>query len=128
MLVTERSQTQPNAVVGRWSRDVRGMDLEPFPQVTRRKSDGRRRKRILCIVDPSGCEGLIDPPVGDLLAALDPLRLARGAGYPSGGIAGRAALAVSRPLPSLRPDSQANMAAGGPVTSTGGLVPMCSMP
>ena len=57
-----------------------------------------------------------------------PQVLARGAGYPSGGIVGRAALAVSRPLPSLRPDSQASMAAGGPVTSTGGLVPMCSMP
>jgi hypothetical protein len=57
-----------------------------------------------------------------------PQVLARGAGYPSGGIVGRAALAVSRPLPSLRPDSQASMAAGGPVTSTGGLVPMRSMP
>jgi hypothetical protein len=57
-----------------------------------------------------------------------PQVLARGAGYPSGGIVGRAVLAVSRPLPSLRPVSQASMAAGGPVTSTGGLVPMCSMP
>jgi hypothetical protein len=59
---------------------------------------------------------------------LSNLAARRGAGYPSGGIVGRAALAVSRPLPSLRPDSQASMAAGGPVTSTGGLVPMCSMP
>jgi integrase len=50
------------------------------------------------------------------------------AGYPSGGIGGRAGLAGFRPLPSLRPDSQASIAAGGPVTSTGGLVPMRSMP
>ncbi len=50
------------------------------------------------------------------------------AGYPSGGIVGRPGLAGFRPLPSPRPDSQASIAAGGPVTSTGGLVPMCSMP
>ena len=50
------------------------------------------------------------------------------AGYPSGGIVGRPALAGFRPLPSPRPDSQASIAAGGPVTSTGGLVPTCSMP
>jgi hypothetical protein len=68
-------------------------------------------------------------PAGPMWAPLQGLcQQLCGAGYPSGGIVGRAALAVSRPLPSLRPDSQASMAAGGPVTSTGGLVPMCSMP
>jgi hypothetical protein len=51
------------------------MDLEPFLQVTTRKGNGRRRKRVLCIVDPSGCEGFIDPPIGDFLAAIDALRV-----------------------------------------------------
>lgn len=51
------------------------MDLEAFPQVNSRKTEGFRRKRDPCIVDRSGGQCFIDPPVGGLLAAVDALRV-----------------------------------------------------
>src|SRR6185437_11856487 len=75
MLVTGRSQVQPTATICRWSRDIRGMDLEAFPQVNSRKTEGFRRKRDPCMVDRSGGQCFIDPPVGGLLAAVDALRV-----------------------------------------------------
>jgi hypothetical protein len=41
-LITDRSQMQPTAAISRWSRDIRGMDLAAFPQVTLRKTEGGR--------------------------------------------------------------------------------------
>src|SRR6266536_3354142 len=74
-LVTDRSQMQPTAAICRWSRDIRGMDLEAFPQVNPRKIEESRRKRDPCIVDRSGGQCFIDPPVSGLLAAVDALRV-----------------------------------------------------
>src|SRR5271165_5200092 len=74
-LVTDRSQMQPTAAICRWSRDIRGMDLEVFPQVNLRKTEGPRRKRDPCMVDRSGSQCVIDPPVSGLLAAVDALRV-----------------------------------------------------
>src|SRR5690348_17546451 len=66
---------QPTAAICRWSRDIRGMDLEAFPQVNQRKTEGSRRKRDPCTVDRSGGQCFIDPAVGGLLAAVDALRV-----------------------------------------------------
>src|ERR1044072_2777104 len=66
---------QPTATICRWSRDIRGMDLGAFPQVTPRKTEGSRRERDPCMVDRSGGQCFIDPPVGGLLAAVDTLRV-----------------------------------------------------
>ena len=74
-LVANRSQMQPTATICRWSRDIRGMDLEAFPQVNLRKTEGSRRKRDPCMVDRSGGQCFIDPPVSGLLAAVDALRV-----------------------------------------------------
>src|SRR5271169_6319243 len=74
-LVTDRSQMQPTAAICRWSRDIRGMDLEAFPQVNPRETEGVRRKRDPCMVDRSGSQCFIDPPVSGLLAAVDALRV-----------------------------------------------------
>ncbi len=49
-LVTDRSQMQPTAAICRWSRDIRGMDLEAFPQVNQRKRKGPAEKRDPCMV------------------------------------------------------------------------------
>ena len=68
-----------------------------------------RHSRLRCVVAPS--------------AKRRDNRLAAGLGQWREGLA---AASGCRPLPSLRPDSQASSAAGGPVTSAGGLVPMCS--
>jgi hypothetical protein len=73
-LVTDRSQMQPTAAICRWSRDIRGMDLEPFPQVGAGKR-GSQQHRDPRIVDRSGSQRLINPPVSDLLAAIDALRV-----------------------------------------------------
>src|SRR5919109_414746 len=43
-VVTDRSQVQPTAVICRWSRDIRGMNLEAFALVKLRKMEGCRRK------------------------------------------------------------------------------------
>src|SRR5271165_464023 len=74
-LVTDRSQTQPTAAICRWSRDIRGMDLEAFAQVNRRKTEGPRRNRDPCMVDRSDGQRFIDPPVRGVLAAVDALRV-----------------------------------------------------
>src|ERR1700683_3023461 len=66
---------QPTAAVCHCSRDIRGMDLEAFPQVNPEKTEGPRRKRDPCMVDRSGSERFIDPPVSRLLAAVDALRV-----------------------------------------------------
>jgi hypothetical protein len=46
-LVTDRSQMQPTAAICRWSRDIRGMDLEAFPQVNPRKQKGPAENETL---------------------------------------------------------------------------------
>src|SRR6266487_2211871 len=74
-LVTDRSQMQPTAAISRWSRDIRGMELEAFPQVNPRKTGGSRRERDPCMVDRSGGQCFIDSPVSGLLAAVDALRV-----------------------------------------------------
>ena len=51
------------------------MDLEAFPQVNPRKTEGSRRERDPCMVDRSGSQCFIDPPVSGLLAAVDALRV-----------------------------------------------------
>jgi hypothetical protein len=43
--VTDRSQMQPTAAICRWSRDIRGMDREAFPQVNLRETEGSRQKQ-----------------------------------------------------------------------------------
>src|SRR5919108_5052044 len=43
-VVTDRSQVQPTAVICRWSRDIRGMNLEAFALVKLRKMEECRRK------------------------------------------------------------------------------------
>src|SRR5580700_11224199 len=72
-LITDRSQMQPTAAICRWSRDIRGMDLEAFPQVNLRKTEGPRRKQDPFMVDRSEGQCFIDPPVSGLLAAVDAL-------------------------------------------------------
>ena len=39
-LAANRSQMQPTATICRWSRDIRGMDLEAFAQVNPEKTEG----------------------------------------------------------------------------------------
>src|SRR5436190_5102190 len=73
--VTDRSQMQPAAAICRWSRDIRGMDLEAFPQVNPAETEESRRKRDPCMVDRSGGQCFIDSPVSSLLAAVDALRV-----------------------------------------------------
>jgi hypothetical protein len=75
MPVTDRSRVQPTAAICRWSRDIRGMDLEAFPQVNPRKTEGSRRKRDPCMIDRSDGQCFIDPPVSSLLAAVNALRV-----------------------------------------------------
>jgi hypothetical protein len=74
-LVTDRSQMQPTAAICRWSRDIRGMKLEAFPQVNQRKTDGPGRKRDPYIVGRSGDKCFSDRPVSGLLAAVEALRV-----------------------------------------------------
>jgi hypothetical protein len=73
--VADRSQMQPTAAICRWSRDIRVMDLEAFAQVNPQKTEGTRRKRVPCMVDRSGSQCFIDPPVRGLLATIDALRI-----------------------------------------------------
>jgi len=46
-LVTDCSQMQPTAAICRWSRDIRGMDLEAFPQVNPWKPEGPAENEAL---------------------------------------------------------------------------------
>jgi len=69
-VVADRSQMQPTAAICRWSRDIRGMDLETFPQVSLRKTEEPRQKRDPFMVDRSEGQCFIDPPVSGLLAAV----------------------------------------------------------
>src|SRR5689334_19380153 len=75
VLVANRSQMQPTAAICRWSRDIRGMDLEAFPQVNQRKTTGPCRKRGPCMVGRSGSQSFIDSPVSSVFATIDALRV-----------------------------------------------------